>query len=42
VIGLRDQEAGEVPKAFVVTAGSITAEEATQFLAERGPIKEGA
>jgi acyl-coenzyme A synthetase/AMP-(fatty) acid ligase len=34
VIPLPDEEAGEVPKAFVVTNGLITSEEVTQFVAE--------
>ena len=34
VIPLPDEEAGEVPKAFVVTNGSITAEEVTRFVAD--------
>ena len=34
VIPLPDEEAGEVPKAFVVTNGSITPEDVTQFVAE--------
>jgi acyl-CoA synthetase (AMP-forming)/AMP-acid ligase II len=41
VIGLPDREAGEVPKAFVVTTGSITPEEVTRFVAERvAPYKK--
>ena len=35
VIPLPDEEAGEVPKAFVVASGPITPEEVTQFVAER-------
>jgi acyl-CoA synthetase (AMP-forming)/AMP-acid ligase II len=35
VIPIPDEEAGEVPKAFVVTSGSITPEDVTQFVAER-------
>jgi acyl-CoA synthetase (AMP-forming)/AMP-acid ligase II len=34
VVPLPDEEAGEVPKAFVVTNGSITAAEVCQFVAE--------
>jgi acyl-CoA synthetase (AMP-forming)/AMP-acid ligase II len=34
VIALPDEEAGEVPKAFVVTNGSITPEEVTEYVAE--------
>jgi acyl-CoA synthetase (AMP-forming)/AMP-acid ligase II len=37
VILLPDEEAGEVPKAFVVTAGSITVEDVSRFVAERVP-----
>ena len=41
VIPLRDEEAGEIPKAFVVPSGSITADEVTQFVAERvAPYKK--
>ena len=35
VIAMPDEEAGEVPKAFVVTPGSITPEEVNAFVAER-------
>jgi acyl-CoA synthetase (AMP-forming)/AMP-acid ligase II len=35
VIPLADEEAGEVPKAFVVASAPITPEEVTQFVAER-------
>jgi acyl-CoA synthetase (AMP-forming)/AMP-acid ligase II len=35
VIPLPDREAGEVPKAFVVTTSSITPEEVVRFVAER-------
>jgi acyl-CoA synthetase (AMP-forming)/AMP-acid ligase II len=35
VIGLPDEEAGEVPKAFVVPSASLTPEEVTAFVAER-------
>jgi acyl-CoA synthetase (AMP-forming)/AMP-acid ligase II len=34
VIGLPDEEAGEVPKAFVVPSGTLTPEEVTAFVAE--------
>ncbi|MBV9002987.1 MAG: 4-coumarate--CoA ligase family protein [Solirubrobacterales bacterium] len=41
VIARPDEEAGEVPKAFVVTDGSITPEEVRQFVAERvAPYKK--
>jgi acyl-CoA synthetase (AMP-forming)/AMP-acid ligase II len=41
VIPLVDEEAGEVPKAFVVPSGSITPEQVTQFVAERvAPYKK--
>ncbi len=41
VIPLPDEEAGEIPKAFVVTSGAITAEEVTRFVAERvAPYKK--
>jgi acyl-CoA synthetase (AMP-forming)/AMP-acid ligase II len=41
VIPLPDEEAGEVPKAFVVTSGSITPEEVTAFVTERvAPYKK--
>jgi acyl-CoA synthetase (AMP-forming)/AMP-acid ligase II len=35
VIGIADEEAGEVPKAFVVKKGEITAEELQAYVAER-------
>ena len=35
VIGLPDEEAGEVPKAFIVPGGPITSEEVTQYVAEQ-------
>jgi len=35
VIGIADEEAGEVPKAFVVLKGQITAEELQAYVAER-------
>jgi len=41
VIPLRDEEAGEVPKAFVVASGPITTDEVTAFVAERvAPYKK--
>ena len=41
VIGVPDEEAGEVPKAFVVTTGSITPEDVSRFVAERvAPYKK--
>jgi len=41
VIPIPDEDAGEVPKAFVVTTGSITPEEVTRFVAERvAPYKK--
>jgi acyl-coenzyme A synthetase/AMP-(fatty) acid ligase len=41
VIPLPDEEAGEVPKAFVVGSGSITPEEVTAFVADRvAPYKK--
>jgi acyl-CoA synthetase (AMP-forming)/AMP-acid ligase II len=41
VIPLPDEEAGEVPKAFVVTHGSITSDEVIQFVAEHvAPYKK--
>jgi acyl-CoA synthetase (AMP-forming)/AMP-acid ligase II len=41
VIGLRDDEAGEVPKAFVVASEPITPEAVTQFVAEHvAPYKK--
>jgi acyl-CoA synthetase (AMP-forming)/AMP-acid ligase II len=41
VIGLADEEAGEVPKAFVVTNASITPEEVSQFVADHvAPYKK--
>ncbi len=41
VIPLRDEEAGEIPKAFVVTSESITADEVIQFVSERvAPYKK--
>jgi acyl-coenzyme A synthetase/AMP-(fatty) acid ligase len=35
VVGRPDEEAGEVPKAFVALAGEATAEEIMAFVAER-------
>jgi acyl-CoA synthetase (AMP-forming)/AMP-acid ligase II len=41
VIPVPDEEAGEVPKAFVVTNGSITPEEVSQFVADHvAPYKK--
>ena len=41
VIPLPDEEAGEIPKAFVVTNGSITPEEVSQFVADHvAPYKK--
>ncbi|MGO9496675.1 MAG: 4-coumarate--CoA ligase family protein [Solirubrobacteraceae bacterium] len=41
VVPVPDQEAGEVPKAFVVTNGSITPEEAIRFVADHvAPYKK--
>jgi acyl-CoA synthetase (AMP-forming)/AMP-acid ligase II len=41
VIGLPDEEAGEVPKAFVVPSGTITPEEVAEFVAARvAPYKK--
>ena len=41
MISIPDEEAGEVPKAFVVTNGSITPEDVTQFVAEHvAPYKK--
>src|SRR5205814_8092848 len=41
VIPLPDEEAGEVPKAFVVPRGSITPEEVTRFVADHvAPYKK--
>ena len=34
VIGLPDEEAGEVPKAFVVPSGTLTPEQVSAFVAE--------
>ena len=35
VIGLPDEEAGEVPKAFIVPSAPLTSEEVSAFIAER-------
>jgi len=41
VIGVADEEAGEIPKAFVVTSAPITADEVTRFVAEHvAPYKK--
>ncbi|MBV9416336.1 MAG: 4-coumarate--CoA ligase family protein [Solirubrobacterales bacterium] len=41
VIPLPDEEAGEIPKAFVVTNGSITPDEVSQFVADHvAPYKK--
>ena len=41
VIPVPDEEAGEIPKAFVVAGGAITADEVTRFVAERvAPYKK--
>ena len=41
VIPVPDEEAGEIPKAFVVAAGSLTPDEVTRFVAERvAPYKK--
>jgi acyl-CoA synthetase (AMP-forming)/AMP-acid ligase II len=41
VIPVPDEEAGEVPKAFVVPSGSITSEEVSQFVADHvAPYKK--
>jgi acyl-CoA synthetase (AMP-forming)/AMP-acid ligase II len=41
VIGIPDEEAGEVPKAFVVPNAPLTAEEVSAFVAERvAPYKK--
>jgi acyl-CoA synthetase (AMP-forming)/AMP-acid ligase II len=41
VIGVPDEEAGEVPKAFVVPSGPLTPEEVSAFVAERvAPYKK--
>jgi acyl-coenzyme A synthetase/AMP-(fatty) acid ligase len=41
VIPLAEEEAGEIPKAFVVTSRSITPEEVSQFVADHvAPYKK--
>ncbi len=41
VIPIRDEEAGEIPKAFVVAGGEITVDEITRYVAERvAPYKK--
>ena len=35
VIGIPDEQAGEIPKAFVVSSAPLTSEEVTAFVAER-------
>ena len=41
VIGVADEEAGEIPKAFVVLKGETTAQELTDYVAERvAPYKK--
>ena len=41
VIGIPDEQAGEIPKAFVVTSATLTPEEVTAFVAERvAPYKK--
>lgn len=41
VIGVPDEEAGEVPKAFIVLKGDLTVEQVMQFVAERvAPYKK--
>lgn len=41
VIPIPDEEAGQVPKAFVVTNGSLTPEEVTEYVAEHvAPYKK--
>ena len=41
MIGIPDETAGEVPKAFVVTTESLTPEEVTAFVAEHvAPYKK--
>jgi acyl-CoA synthetase (AMP-forming)/AMP-acid ligase II len=41
VIPVPDEDAGEIPKAFVVTTGSLTPEEVTRFVAEHvAPYKK--
>jgi acyl-CoA synthetase (AMP-forming)/AMP-acid ligase II len=41
VIGIPDEQAGEIPKAFVVPSAPLTGEEVTAFVAERvAPYKK--
>jgi acyl-CoA synthetase (AMP-forming)/AMP-acid ligase II len=41
VIPVRDEEAGEIPKAFVVVSGTVTPDEVARFVAERvAPYKK--
>ena len=41
VIGIPDEQAGEIPKAFVVPSAPLTPEEVTAFVAERvAPYKK--
>jgi acyl-CoA synthetase (AMP-forming)/AMP-acid ligase II len=41
VIGIPDEQAGEIPKAFVVSSAPLTSEEVTAFVAERvAPYKK--
>ena len=41
VIGIPDEQAGEIPKAFVVTSATLTPDEVTAFVAERvAPYKK--
>jgi acyl-coenzyme A synthetase/AMP-(fatty) acid ligase len=41
VIGIPDEQAGEIPKAFVVSSAPLTPEEVTAFIAERvAPYKK--
>jgi acyl-CoA synthetase (AMP-forming)/AMP-acid ligase II len=41
VIPIRDEEAGEIPKAFIVADGPITVDEVLAFVAERvAPYKK--
>jgi acyl-coenzyme A synthetase/AMP-(fatty) acid ligase len=41
VIGIPDEQAGEIPKAFVVSSAPLTSEEVAAFVAERvAPYKK--
>ena len=41
MIGLPDEDAGEIPKAFVVPSGPLTPDEVTAFVAEHvAPYKK--